>query len=593
MSEYAGITKRYENAKSVRAEYTPLWNTISRFTGIKLDETYYDAPNDNNSKQLDENVEDPTSAISVSQFGDYLAGIMWGTGNKAVRMKPSRYLLEKTDLASVQDYFEFSSDNLLYHINHERAGFSGALQCYTYGQGAFGTSGIGTFPNQAFKRGIDDNALTFRDYGVDNIAIGVGQSGLVDYVYPRYNWTASRIINEFCFDKGNISDELVSKLPQKIQDAWNTNDEQKEFMLTSAVFPRDDFNPKLQGKRGARVKGIWFLDDERDNIFHEDDYSEMPISIARASRVRGEIYGRSNATMLISSIRALNFVVSNTIGILEKMEDPAMGMWDGTIAGDNVIDTSSQGITVFNPSLSNGQAPTWQMHDVGDPSGVINFLIPYFRDHITTASKVDSLLDFNNETQMTATETIKRDIIRGKSLSGILIQQKTELLIPTMKRSISVLWDLGELGTLPDAENIETLTVKSPERIIPNEILELIEEGKPWYDLEFNNELENLVNTQELERLLKFAQGLQLAASLDPTMTQSSDIYKWLEEFYTNLKLQSPLMIGALKYKDIKAQQAQVQEMAMAMQAGQAGADIGKTNSEAGKNNMEIQNGQK
>jgi len=592
MSEYAGITKRYENAKSVRAEYSPLWNTISRFTGIKVDDTYYDAPNDNKSKQLDEHVEDPTSAISVSQFGDYLAGIMWGTGDKAVKMKPSRYLLELTgDEASTQDYFDFATDNLLYHVNHERAGFSGSLHVYTEGQGAFGTSGIGTFPNQAFKKGIDDNALIFRDYGVDNIAIGEGVSGLVDYVYPRYNWTASRIVNEFCFEKGTISDLLVSQLPKKIQDAWNTNDEQKEFMLTSAVFPRDDYDPRLEGKRGTRVKGIWFLDDERENIFHEDDYAEMPINIARASKVRGEIYGRSNATMLISSIRALNFIVGETIEILEKMSRPAMGMWDGTIAGDNVIDTSSDGVTVFNPSLSNGQQPTWNMHDIGDPTGIINFLIPYLRDHITTASKVDSLLDFNNETQMTATETIKRDIIRGKSLSGILMQQKTELLVPTMKRSISVLWELGELGVEPTSDKAKLIREKAPKRIIPQEILALIEEGKPWYELEFNNELENLINTQELEKLLKFMQILQMTAELDPTMLKSSDMYKLLQEAYNNLKIQTPLMVGETAFKDIKKKQEAIQEAAMSLQGGQMGADIQETNSKTNKNNTEATNG--
>ncbi len=586
-----GIIKKYENAKAVRAEYTALWNKISRFTGIKLDPTYYDAPNDNKSDQLDDSVEDPTSAISVSQFGDYLAGIMWGAGIKAVRMKPSRYLLEVVEPEDVQDYFEFTSENLLYHINHERAGFSGALQSYTYGQGAFGTSGIGCFPNQAFGKGIDDNALIFRDYGVDNIAIGVGASGLVDYVYPRMNWTASRIVNEFCFDKGTISDLKIKKLPKKIQDAWNTHDEQKEFMLTSAVFPRDDFDPRLQGKKGTRVRAIWFLDDERDNIFHEDDFKEMPINIARSSRVRGEIYGRSNATMLMNSISALNFIVGNTIGILEKMEDPAMGMWDGTIAGDNVIDTSSRGVTVFNPSLSNGQPPTWNMHDVGDPTGVISFLIPYLQNHITTSSRVDAMLDFNNDTQMTATETIKRDIIRGKSLSGMLIQQKTELLIPNTKRAISILFDLGELGVEPNAEGAEAIQNKAPERVIPQEILDLIEQGKPWYDLDFNNELELLVNTQELEKLLKFAQFLQMAASMDPTMVKSTNLYKVLQSAYENLKIQTPLMVGETKFKGIQDEMAKIQAEAMKLQGGQAGADIGKTVSETNKNNQENVNG--
>ena len=589
-NKYEGIQKRQENAKAEREEYTPLWTTISKYSGIKLDTTFYDSSEKNKSSKLDDYVEDPTAAISINQFGDYLIGVMWGTGKKAVSMKPSRYLLELVEKEDVQDYFDFATDNLLYHMNHERAGFSGALQRYSYGQASFGTSGIGCFPNKAFSKGIDENALIFRDYGVDNLAIGEGQSGLVDYEYPRMNWTASRIVNEFCFDKGSIDNKKVSELPQKIQDAWNNNNEQKEFMLTCCIFPRDDFDPRLEGKRGTRFKGIWYLDDEKENVFSEDDYKENPISVARVSKVRGEIYGRSNSSMLMSSIQALNFVVSNTIGILEKMEDTAMGMWDGTIAGDNIVDTSSSGLTVFNPSLSNGQPPMWNLHDVGDPSGIINFLIPYLRDHITTASKVDALLDFNNEVQMTATETIKRDIIRGKSLSGILIQQKNELLLPNTKRCVSVLWDLGEMGVLPENENIESIREKSPQRIIPEAILELVEKGKPWYDLDFNNELENLINTAELEKLLKYAQGLQLASSLDQNMMMSSDMYLWMQDFYDNLKIQSPLMVGKTKFKEEKQKIEDMQTAAMSLEAAKQGSEIGKNDASANKSNEEAKN---
>jgi hypothetical protein len=591
MSDYSGIIKRYESAKSVRYKYVPLWGTISRYTGIKLDETYFDSPNDTYTKQLDQFVDDPTSAITVNQFGDYLVGVMWGTGDKAFKLKPSRHLLELVEQEEVQDYLDFATENMLYHMNHERAGLSGAMQCHAYSQGSFGTSGVGAFPNQAFEKGIDENAIVFRDYGVDNIAIGEGPSGLVDYVYVRYNWTATRIVNEFCFDKGTISDEKVSALPKKIQDAWNNNDEQNEFQLICAVFPRDDFNPKLKGKLGTRFKGIWFLEDEKENVFHEDDYRDMPIPIARASKVRGEVYGRSNSTMLLSSIRALNFMVKNTIEILEKMSDPSMGMWSDAVAGDNVVDTSARGLTVFNPALTAGNQPMWQLYDVGDPSGVINFLIPYLKENITTASKVDALLDFNSAKEMTATESLQRYAIRGKSLSGLLIQQKNELLLPLVKRCSGILWESGELGIRPDDDRAESIKARAPQRIIPEAILELEAQGKQWFNIEFNNELENLTRTQEIERLLQFAQALQLSASIDPSMLQSSDIYEWLQSIYDNLSIKEPLMIGQTKFKQVKEAQAQMQAQMMAMQAGQAGAQIQKDSSQANKNNAEANNG--
>jgi len=588
--EYSGIIERFNNAKAKRSEYTALWSTISRYTGITFDINYFESTETaQGSKQLDEFVEDPTSAISINQFGDYLVGIMWGTGQNAFKLKPSRYVTELIDEGSVQEFYDYATNQSLYHMNHERAGLSGSLQRYSYSTGAFGTAGIGSFPNQAFKKGIDENALIFRDYGVDNIAISEGSSGLVDYVYVKYNWTATKIVNEFCFDTGVMSDKKISLLPKEVKDAWNSN-AQKEFPLICALFPRNDFNPKLQGKKGTRYKGVWFLEDNKENIFAEDDYKDLPINVARSIKIRGEVYGRSSATLLISSIRALNFILGNTIEILEKMSDPAMGMWDGSIGGDNVVDTSSRGLTVFNPSLNNGQQPMWQLYDTGDPSGVIQFLVPYLKESITTASKVDALLDYNSEKEMTATESLQRYAIRGKSLSGLLMQQKNELLLPLCKRSVNILWDLGELGIDPKEERAYDIKQRAPQRIIPNAVTQVVESGKPWYEIEFNNELENLTRTQYIERLMQFANALQIASTFDQAMVASTDMYKWLEGMFNNLGLNDPIMVGEVKFNKDKAMQQQMQQQMMAMQAGQAGAEIEEKTSKANKNNKEASN---
>jgi|GEM_PF-3025571 len=589
-NNYNGIVKRYENAISVRAQYTSTWREISKYTGIKLDDDYFNTLHTDKAKILDEYIEDPTSAISVNQFANYLIGVIWGTGQDILKLKPSRWVLEKVAVEDVQSWYDYASDQTLYHMNHERSGLARALQSHAYSQGAYGTSGIGAFVNQAFKKGIDENALLFREYGVDNIAIGEGPAGAADYVYIRYNWTATRIVNEFCFDKGAISDLSLRNMPKKIQDAWNTQDEQREFQLVCCIFPRDDFNPRLKGKKGTRYKGVWFLDDERTNIFHEDDYKDNPIPVARINKIRGEIYGRADATIIISTIRALNFIVSNTIEILEKMSDPPIGMWDGTAGGDNVIDTSSRGITPFNPSLSAGQAPTWQLFDIGDPSGVINFLIPYLKEHITTASRVDTLLDFSSSQQMTATESLQRYAIRGKSLSGLLITEKNELLSPLTKRCVNSLWDLNELGIRFDDPRVESLE-QGDRTVIPEAIVQVANEGKPFFEIEFNNELENLTRTQNIERLLQFIQAVQAASSIDPDMLQSTNMYDWLQEVFSNLSITNPMMVGKIKFEDIKKEIADQRKAMMQAQVGQAGATAEKDLSQANKNNAEAQNG--
>lgn len=77
-----------------------------------------------------------------------------------------------------------------------------------------------------------------------------------------------------------------------------------------AIVPRDDFTPGALGKKGCKYVGYWFEESE-NKAFWAEDYEDMPIAVARAVKIRGEVYGRSAGTMLISTIRCINEAVSD------------------------------------------------------------------------------------------------------------------------------------------------------------------------------------------------------------------------------------------------------------------------------------------
>ena len=589
MNDFKSIVEKYNECRAERDKYNSLWTRIAKYVGISLDNNYFDNNNTNKSNQLDEFIDDPTAAIAVTQFGEYLAGIMWGTGSDAIRIKPSKYVLNKTDEANVTDWYKYATSQALYHINHSKAGFSSCLSKHCYDQGSFGTGGIGVFPNQAYINGVDDNALIFRNYGVDNIAIDEGKSGLVEYIFIRYNWRVNRIINEFCTKNGVVDDLKISQMPQKIQDAWNSDDLNQEFRIVLAILPREDFNPRLAGKKGSRYRGVWFLDGDKDKPFSEDSFAEMPIGICRQTKIRGEIYGRSSSTIMLSTIRSLNYIVGQAIETIEKMNSPALGMYSNSLFGDSVLDTSPDALTVFNPSIQGNTSPLFKMYDVGDPTGIINFLVPYLKESITTSSKVDALLDFNSAKDMTATESLQRYAIRGKSLSSILVQQKDEGLNVWMTRAINVLYRLDCLGVNPELypEDAKTMLDLASERVIPQEVIDTIKEGKNWYEIEYNNELENLTRTDVIERVVRFIQTLMMTAQVNPQILNSVDYYNLLKTVNDNLGINSKIMISEKEFKAQIAAQAQMQAQAMAMQQAQMGAVTQKDNSIANKNNME------
>lgn len=600
-SEFDQVYEIYTRLQTNRDRAKPLWDDIANVTGIQLDPDYaWHKDTSHSSKQQDEYVDDPTSAISVNQAGDYLVGVMWGTGENVFNMVPSRHVLELTDEESVEDYYDYATDQSLYHMNHPEAGFASALRPYSYDQISFGTSGIGTFLNEDFIDKGDENALIYRNYGVDNVVIDEGKSGLVDYVFATYHWRVNRIVGEFAMEAGELIAEKFDRLPKPIKDAYKKNDINQVFTIAFGFMPRSDFNARLKGKRGTRYKGVWFMPENKAKsipaskaFFAEEDFTERPIAMARMIRLRGEVWGRSPGTMLISSIRSVNYMIGTAIEVIEKMADPALGTFSNAVFGDSVLDTSSTGLTVFNSSFAgqNGN-PTFPLYDVGDPSALVEFLVPYLNEKITTAFKVDALLDFNANKDMTATESLQRYTIRGQSLSGMLGQQKNEFLIPVTKRSISLLMNIGELGANPrtQPERAKRLAeLQRNERIIPEAVLQVMEQGKPWYELKFNNELERLMRTEAVQNLLQILQAIIAVSGVYPNIIEAVDWYKMIKDINDNLDQNNQILIPPAKFKENIARIAQAQAAQGALAAQGQVAEVEKTEAEATNKRQEAQ----
>jgi hypothetical protein len=576
----------YSSLKVNRDKNMPLWQSISKIVGINVDPQYANqvvTP----GNQKDECIDDPTAAISVNQAGDYLWGIIWGDGNNVFSLAPSDEVLELADESELTKYYEWRSRRLLGRMNHSQAGLQGVGKAYSYDQSAFGTSGIGVFPNKAYKEGVEDNIFIFRNYGVDSLAIDEGKNGLVDIIFVPYRWRTNRIVNEFCQEKGKVSDKLVAKMPKAIKDAYNNNDANQEFNIVHGIIPRDDYNPKLQGKRGAKYKGIWFLDDNADDPFYEEDYVKLPIGVCRAIKIRGEVFGRSSGTMLISTIRSVNYMVGKVIEVMEKQVSPSLGMWGNAILGDNVVDTSAEGLTVFNPAFANGQQnPIFQLHDVGDPSNLVKFLIPYLNEKITTAFKIDILLDFNDKSSKTATEMLQRAAIRDKSLSALLQQQKAECLEVLIHRCVSIEDGLDEGGINKNlfAEIAQKLfNAGKGDRIIPDAVLACKAQGKPWYKIKWNNGLDKLSKAEKLEALMQMLNVITALASLYPMIVEAIDWYGLLADFKDALNIRGSFVKTAEEFKAAVAAQAQLQAQMMQLQGAKLGSEAQRNISGAKK----------
>lgn len=587
--DFKEIVDLSEALKNDRALQLPLWRDISKVVGIQVDPQNSASSSriSQNGQRLDEYVDDPTAAISVNQAGDYLYGIVWGDGNKVFVLEPSEEVLELAGKSELDPYFSWITKRVLKDMNHPNAGLNASLSPFFYDEVAFGTSGVGAFVNEAFKRKVEHNPFFFRHYGVDNMAIDEGKNGLVDTMVLDYRWKVNRIVSTFAMEDGVMDDKKFAQLPKDIQEAFNKKQANSEFNLYHMVMPRYDFDPRLKGKRGTRYVGYWWSECDAKKPFAEEDYETLAIAVARAIKVRGSAWGRASGSMIISTIKATNYMVGKVIEIMEKQASPSLGILNNILFGDSVLDTSSDGLNVLNTAAMEGKGnPIFPLYDVGDPSGIIKFLLPYLNEKISTAFKIDILLDFADQASKTATEMLQRASIRNKSIAGLTKQIKTEAIEPLIHRCVSIEKNLNRIGIDASIFADEANLIRSlgnEEQIIPEAVAQVMKEGKPWYTIRFNNELEKISRTEQLDALLQMINVITALAAINPAILKAIDWYKLLQDFKTALNIQGDFVLSEDAFKEAVAQEAELQAQAMRLQAAQAGAGAMKDAAGAAK----------
>lgn len=592
------VIERFRELKTERNRYIDRWKDVQDYVAITNEINTEFEDNKQPNEQKDIFINDPTAFISVNQAGDYLAGILWNMN--AVTLEPSKYIKDKAQGADLSDFYKKATDIFLEQMNATDAGFQSILKSYCYEQFSYGTSGIGTFKSKEFENGQSECCLSFKPFGVWNSCIDEGSNNKVDVIYTVYHWRLNQIIEEFCYKDGAPSEELKNNLPDEMQRAIENNKFNQKFKIIFGILPNNSFVMGKRGKNGARYKGYWFIENSESKVFKVDYFNKLPIAMCRAIRVNNQVYGESSGTLAISSIKMLNHIAGNTVDNIEKTTDPALGVISGALVAGNVFNRSAGSVTTFNPQAqANGQSPVFPISQVGDISAVVNFLIPELKKDIVNIFKIDQLLDFNNQTQMTATESSYRMSIRGKSINGLLTQEKSETIEPTCHRAISIIADCGLFGKTFD--EVQELPEDTEEQIaykqkiikegdfIPEIITDAIKDNKMWYKLKFNGELEKLCNAEVYEAIGRFLQYLNAVLQIKPELVHAINAYEFLEllKSVSNL-VNDNLIKNKYDYEELlkameEEQKAQAEQQALLQQS-----QVAKNMASAGKDGAEI-----
>lgn len=573
------VVEKFSQLKTERQKYIARWRDIQNYVAIINDINSEFEDNENKNKQKDVYINDPTGFICTNQAGDYLAGILWSLN--AITLEPSEYLKQIAKGQDFSEFFKKATTVTLNQMNSTDAGLSSIMKSYAYEQFSFGTSGIGTFRSKAFDEQQSDCCLTFKPYGVYNSCIDEGASSKINVIYTAYNWTLNKIIEEFCVIDGEFSEEAFNKLPDDFTNAYKSGRMNAKFRIVYGVMPNNFYRMNKRGKAGAKYKGYWFIESSK-TIFKVEYFKEMPIAICRFVRVNNQVYGESAGSLAISSIKLLNHIKGDAVDNIEKITDAPLGVVSGALVAGNVVNRSAGSVTVFNPQATGqGNSPIFPISQAGDISAVVNFLIPELKKDITNIFKIDQLLDFNTATQMTATESSYRISIRGKSINGILSQQKAECVEPLVYRAISIIQECGLYGKILDEmpesteeEIEEKKRVLETGEYIPDEIVRCMRDNKRWFNIKFNGELEKLCNSEIYEAIGKFLQYLQAVLQIKPELVNAINDYDFLNliQEVSNLA-NNKLIKSKTQYTEtiqaIQEQQMQQTQMQQQMQQAQ------------------------
>lgn len=591
--EQSLVIERFKDLKQERTRYMPRWREIRDYVSITNEVNSEFEDTKQPSEQKDIFINDPTAFISVNQAGDYLAGILWNLN--AVTLEPSKYIKDKAQGSDLSKFYKKATEVFLEQMNATDAGFHSVLKSYCYEQFSFGTSGIGTFKSKEFENKQSECCLTFKPFGVWNTAIDEGANNKIDVVYTVYHWRLNQIIEEFCYTNGQLNKELVEQLPDEIKEAYEANKFNQKFKLVFGILPNSSYTMETRGKNGAKYKGYWFLDNSSNKIFKVDYFDKMPISMCRQIRVNNQVYGESAGTLAISSVKMLNHIAGNTVDNIEKTTDAPLGIISGSLVAGNVLNRSANSVTVFNPQSANtSNQPIFPISQAGDISAVVNFLIPQLQKTIINMFKIDQLLDFNNQTEMTATESSYRMSIRGKAINGLLSQQKTECIEPTCHRAISIIQNCNLFGFTQ--EEIQAMPEETEEQLaykqqliatgdyIPEVVVDAMKDNKMWYSLKFNGELEKLCNAEIYEAIGRFLQYLSAILNLKPEVAHAINGYEFLDLLKSVSNLVNDKLIKnkhdydniIKKIEDAQAKQAEIQNMIAQSQMAKNMASAGK-----------------
>lgn len=524
-----------DSLKSNKAEYQTLWADVSQMMGDgafnRLNGDYQSYRN----VPADEETYDPAIRRIRNTIADYYMGLLFPIKNPFFLLHPSETGLYKS-------WYDQVSAAITGYLQSAESGFYENAGTFFQDWTTYGNAGL-----SVFETGDKEAPYFIKSYGIDCLSFSEGKNGSPNYFAYHDKYYSSDLVETFGYDK----------VPQGVKNDFDTGGNAL-FDVVLAIIPNLDFKKGASGKNGKQYIGYWYVDSDQTPILTEY-YDEKPIAVARQIKIRGQVYGKSEISQNIGSLRTINASIFTAILNMKNTALPPMGVYSNSIMNGEEVDNTAGGLTVFDTNVMlNGATPIFPIMEQGDVSPLFNVLTTYLKDEIAKLNRMDLIIDLEQRTNMTATEFLRRLALKGDALGAILTRLLNQLQ-PFFERIINISLRSG-LINMDEA---------------PDEIKELVKSGKKWYKIGYNTAVNSLLDGAKQSDLLNAINIIGASANFDPSIAQDLDLYSVLKEQFGDGMLGSALTTS--KQQHLENKQALVQQQAQMAQS-QVDMNLAKAN---------------
>lgn len=549
-----------ENIESVRSRYVGLWALVAQLMGLpnnlrnnqKLGGFGYSEEN-----TMDHNTYDPAARRALDTVSDYYASLVFPTSNPFELIAPESIPDAERNIA-LTDWYREQSDRMLAALFNQNSGFLEVKNSFYMDWESFGTAAFGIF-----EQDDDNSPFVIQQFGVDNMAIQDGKNNMPEYFVLAYNWNPQVIVDYFC--PLGVNDKEYGNLPGDIRTKYEQGEWNNYNLLYQIIHKNPEYDPSARiAKKSAQFIGVWIFECEQ-KIFRTNEYHENPMAVARFQRIRGEVYGRSDTSNFINTIVAINGIIYLVYETLGKIAKPPMAMFDNALANDDEVDFSADTLTILNSQFASAGQPIIQLQDVNNNLQFVNPLLQYLQEELQKAYKLDVIADIVQNKDMTATEFVNRLAIRGEIIGGTIMRHLSQIQ-PFFDRIVGI---CRRREGFFDIENA------------PDVVKDLIKSGKKWYQIKYNNAIQNILNASKIKAAMDAINFVAACAQIDTSIAPDIDLYDTLLETIKGTILINPLP-SKTEHNQRKEERAKQAQQMMA-------ADAAAQMSVANKNNAAAQ----